>query len=348
MNYADNVEKSTTPSEFPSDAQLSNEDFIQVDWEDNDPDNPRNFTAFYKSWITLQMGMLALCGTLASSIIAPSGPTLSTYLDVSQEITVLTVSLYVLGFAFGPCLWAPLSEAYGRRWSILPAIFCLGILSIGTAVSKTLAGILITRFFGGIFGSAPISNVVAALGDLYAPKPRGIAVIFFAVCVVGGPTIGPVIGAALTINLGWRWTEYTMAIWTFTVWIVSTFCMPELYHPVLLERKARLLRKKTGSSRYRYLQKKITIKDVLSKHLGRPLVMFFTEPMVTAIALYASFVYGILYMTLEVFPIVFREQRGYSPVVSTLPFLGLFVGVCTAQTPSQSINSQLIAINRCN
>jgi hypothetical protein len=35
-------------------------------------------------------------------------------------------------------------------------------------------------------------------------------------------------------------------------------------------------------------------------------------------------------LTLEVFPIVFRENRGYGLVVSTLPFLGLFVGVCCA------------------
>ena len=35
-------------------------------------------------------------------------------------------------------------------------------------------------------------------------------------------------------------------------------------------------------------------------------------------------------MTLEVFPIVFQENRGYSPVIGSLPFLGLFVGVCAA------------------
>lgn len=37
-----------------------------------------------------------------------------------------------------------------------------------------------------------------------------------------------------------------------------------------------------------------------------------------------------LYMTLEVFPIVFEQERGWSLVVSTLPFLGLFVGVLGA------------------
>jgi hypothetical protein len=39
------------------------------------------------------------------------------------------------------------------------------IFSIGTAVSKNAASVLITRFFGGVFGSAPVSNVSAALGQ---------------------------------------------------------------------------------------------------------------------------------------------------------------------------------------
>ena len=41
---------------------------------------------------------------------------------------------------------------------------------------------------------------------------------------------------------------------------------------------------------------------------------------------YASFVYGILYLELEVFPICFEEIRGMHPVLASLPFLGLFIG----------------------
>lgn len=58
--------------------------------------------------------------------------------------------------------------------------------------------------------------------------------------------------------------------------------------------------------------------------------MFVSEPMVTCITLYLSFVYALLFLTLEVFPIVFSEHRHYGPVVSTLPFLGIFVGVVAA------------------
>lgn len=89
---------------------------------------------------------------------------------------------------------------------MLPAVMIAGLFSIGTAVSKGPASVFITRFFAGVFASAPISNVTAALGDIYEPQVRGIAVTFYAVVVVGGPCISPIIGAAILVNpsMGWR------------------------------------------------------------------------------------------------------------------------------------------------
>jgi len=146
--------------------------------------------------------------------------------------------------------------------------------------------------------------------------------------------LGPVIGSALLVNphLGWRWTEYIEAIWVFAVLALTIFCLPELYSPVLLKYKAKRLRRETGNSAWWHPHENIQIspKTIVTKHFSRPIVMLTTEPMVTAIAFYASFVYAILYLTLEVFPIVFEEHRHWSPVVGSLPFLGLFVGVCCA------------------
>jgi hypothetical protein len=95
---------------------------FQVDWEENDPANPRNFSFWYKSWITFQLGMLALAASTASSIISPASDAISAHFNISSEVTVLNVSLYILGFAVGPLLWAPTSELWGRKWSIIPAM----------------------------------------------------------------------------------------------------------------------------------------------------------------------------------------------------------------------------------
>ncbi|KAL8825922.1 MAG: hypothetical protein Q9170_007604 [Blastenia crenularia] len=316
-----------------SDPPKDEREAYRVDWEPNDPKNPRNWRTAYKGWLTLQLGMLALAASLGSSIISPAENVIAKYTHTSPEVSTLSLSLYVLGFAFGPLLWAGISETYGRRPSLLPPLFCLGVVSIGTAVSKNAAAIFITRFLGGLFGSAPVSNVSAALGDLWAPKARGTAVTFYAVCVTGGPTLGPVIGSSLTVShLGWRWTEYIEAIWVFTIFAVGVFALPELYAPVLLKKKAIQLRATTGNEAYWHPHEEVNLdfKSIVTKQISRPLRMLFTEPMVICISLYASFVYGLLYLTLEVFPIVYEEIRGYKLVISTLPFLALFVGVLAA------------------
>ena len=70
-----------------------------VDWEPNDPDNPRNFSLRFKIWITFQLGMLALAASLGSSIIAPGQTAFAEYVGISQEVSVLSISLYMYVFA---------------------------------------------------------------------------------------------------------------------------------------------------------------------------------------------------------------------------------------------------------
>jgi MFS family permease len=174
-------------------------------------------------------------------------------------------------------------------------------------------------------------------------------VVFYALAVVGGPTLGPVFGAAILVNphLGWRWTEYTIAIINFGVVALTYFCMPEMYPPVLLKRKAQRLRKETGNQKLYHPHERLELdfKALVTKQFSRPLVMLVTEPMVTLIAFYASFVYAILYLTLQVFPIVFSEDRGWSVLVGSLPFLGLFVGILCAV--AINLGNQPIYIRKC-
>lgn len=68
-----------------------------VRFGEGDPKNPMNFSAGRKALLTLEMGLLALTGTVGSSIITPAESAISAYLDTSVEATVLTLSLFVLG-----------------------------------------------------------------------------------------------------------------------------------------------------------------------------------------------------------------------------------------------------------
>jgi len=66
-----------------------------VKWDHNDQLNPQNWPVRYKCWVTLQLGLLALAGSLGSSIMSPADSIIAKYVGVSSEVSVLDVSLYL-------------------------------------------------------------------------------------------------------------------------------------------------------------------------------------------------------------------------------------------------------------
>lgn len=296
--------------------------------------DPKEWPLSKRCRVTLVLAAIAFVASLGSSITSPAQEAMAQDFGTSTQIMIFTSSLYVAGFAFGPSMWAPISELLGRRISLAPPLFCLGLFSIGFATSRNVASLFICRFFSGFFGAAPVSNVVAALGDIYKPKPRGVAVSLYSIAVVGGPLLGPLIGAALT-EYTWRWTGYLLAILSFVASGLTVVALPEVYGPVLLHRHATKLRKTTGEERWWHPHEDIRIdfKSIVTKHLARPLLMLTTEPMVTCLCLYASFVYSLVYMALQLVALVFARNYMYGSVVATLPFLGMFVGVVAVGLP---------------
>jgi len=58
-----------------------------------------------------------------------------------------------------------------------------------------------------------------------------------------------------------------------------------------------------------------------------PLMMFISKPIIFCPAIYNSFVYGLLYLLVEAFPIEYEERRDWTPVQGSLVFLAVMVGV---------------------
>ncbi len=107
------------------------------------------------------------------------------------------LTLLLFRFGIGPLLWAPLSEVNCRKLAVFIPYFLAAIFSFVTAVSKDIQTVLITRVFTDVFRSAPVANTRGVLGDIWAPEDRGIAIVGYAMAVVGRPVLGPIVGGAM-------------------------------------------------------------------------------------------------------------------------------------------------------
>lgn len=105
------------------------------------------------------------------------------------------------------------AEAYGRKWPVVGPCLVAGIFSLWTGAARDMATVIVTRFFTGLFGSAPVSNTGGVLADIWPPTQRGYAIMVYSMAVSIGPTLGPVIGNAITqAGVDWRWLQYVSQV----------------------------------------------------------------------------------------------------------------------------------------
>lgn len=285
-------------------------------------------------YLSALLGYTTLVAAFTSSIFSSATVAVARQYHVSTEVGVLGVSLYVLGFATGPILWAPLSELRGRKMPLTIAMFGFSIFSIGTAVGKDLQTVLICRFFGGVFGSCPLAVVAAVFSDMFDNRSRGLAITVFSMIVFTGPLLAPFLGGFIVLNkhMGWRWTEYIAAIMGFIAFGLNVIFLEESYPPIVLVQKAEVLRRRTKNWGIHAKQEEIEVdlRELVTKNFSRPLRLLVTEPIVLLLSIYMAFIYGLLYLFLTAYPIVFQQIHGFNLGVGGLPFFGMIIGMLSA------------------
>ena len=136
----------------------------------DDPRHAQNFPFKKKLIISIVLVFDSLAATYASSIFSAATQAVGQEFNVGTEVVTLGTSLFVLGYAVGPSVFAPISELYGRRVPVIFAAFAFGIFNTAVAISKDYQTLVISRFFAGFMGSAPLALCGAVFADMYDNK----------------------------------------------------------------------------------------------------------------------------------------------------------------------------------
>ncbi|KAJ5330044.1 hypothetical protein N7452_010434 [Penicillium brevicompactum] len=329
-------EKSPLGADRPFPAPLPALENYVVDFDGpDDPEHPQNWRLSLKLFISILVCSGTFIVSLTSAVFAPGIDKASQAFRVSSVVGTLGTTLYVLGFSFGPVIWAPASELKGRKWPLTAAMIGGGIFTIASAVAKDIQTLIICRFFAGVCGASQLTVVPGVLADLYNNSTRGAAISYYALTVFVGPFMAPFVGGFIASSqLGWRWTLYIPAILSLANGALSIFFLDETFPPCLLVAKAARIRKESGHWGIHARQEKVELdfSSLVEKYFTRPLKLLFMEPIILVVSLYMSFIYGLVYALLEAYPYVFESVYGMTPGIAGLMFIGLIIGVGLACT----------------
>ncbi|KAF1848454.1 multidrug resistant protein [Cucurbitaria berberidis CBS 394.84] len=318
-----------------------------VTFKIDDPENPKNWSKLRKWWCTMCVAITCFVVAFNSAVITADLAGVSKEFHVSEEVSLLTITLFVVGFGVGPMAFAPLSEICGRRPIYAVTLAVAVIFTIPGAVAQNIGTLLVTRFIAGVAFSAPMSLVGGTLVDLWRNEERGVPMAAFSAAPFIGPGVGPLVGGFLSDAKGWRWLYWIQLILSGVVWILITFTVPETYAPKLLATRAKKLRKETGDDKF------VTEQDLdlrpfsqrLTLFLLRPFQLLFRELIVFFVSVYMSVLYGLLYMFFVAFPIVYQKGKGYSAGTTGLMFIPLIVGVLCSAACAPIVNKHYLKLS---
>lgn len=300
-----------------------------VDWDGpDDPQNPINWSEKLKWANVAVIASVTFLTPLASSMLAPAVPEVTKHFNsTNQELASFVVSVYILGYAFGPLTIAPLSELYGR----VPVYHACNVLfivfTVACAVSSNFNMLIGWRFLQGTFGSCPLTIGGGTISDMIVQEKRGGVIAIWALGPLMGPVIGPVAGGYLAQAKGWRWIFWVIAMAAGVITISAFFSLRESYPPVLLERKAERLRKETGNENLRSkLASPLSPRALFKVSIVRPMKLLLFSPIVLALSTYMAVVYGYLYLLFTTITEVYEGQYHFSQGTVGLTYLGIGVG----------------------
>ncbi|KAM0339015.1 hypothetical protein ACHAPU_011116 [Fusarium lateritium] len=252
----------------------------------------------------------------------------------------LPISLFLMGYVFGPLLFGPLSELYGRRYVTQGAFVCYTAFSLACALAPNWTSMLVFRLFTGVFASAPGTIGGGIIADVYGDlNLRGRAIAYFYAASVCAPLIAPTI-AGYVSQTSWRWAYWVGVILAVATMLPLAF-LPETYGPSILSRRAKKMRQASRSNGHGNPETYAAIdldtkgwRNLLGVVLVRPLHMLFTELIVAASSTYIALAYSIYYMFFQTYPIVFKGIYGMSTTTSGLMYFPVAAGICAGLVTS--------------
>jgi MFS family permease len=295
-----------------------------------DPDNPSQWPVAKKWVVTGVLSATGLNRIMVSTIMAPALNDIGSSLHMNQEESVMGMSVYLLATAFGPLVIGPLSEVYGRQpvlqvtniWFLIWNIIC------GFANGKGL--LIASRLLAGLGASAIYALAGGVLGDIWPPEQRGRSMALYILIPMLGAAVGPIVGGFITEATTWRWIFWSTSILQAAMVAGSFLAFKETYAPIILQRKANVVRRSTGNSQYYTETEKLASGRsslwLIQRSLTRPLRLLAFHPIIQAQSLLSAFNYGILYLMLSSFSDIWTTQYGESVAISGLHYITICVG----------------------
>jgi MFS transporter, DHA1 family, multidrug resistance protein len=150
--------------------------------------------------------LLAALGTLSTNMYLASFPSIGSDLNASPQQVRLTLTVFLVGFAFGQLVIGPLSDRYGRRPLLLVGLSVFAVASLLCAVANNLEWLIALRVAQAIGACTGAVLARAVARDLFQGDELTRALSYVTTFMAAAPGFSPLIGGLIETFYSWRMT----------------------------------------------------------------------------------------------------------------------------------------------
>jgi len=149
--------------------------------------------------VMFAMFLAAIDQTILASALPAIVASLGGFADLSWVVVA-----YLLAATVAAPLYGHIGDRFGRRKTLLAALTLFTIASLGCSLAPTLPALILARAVQGLGGGGLMTLSQALISENVPPRQRAQFQGYFAALFATSSTVGPVVGALLTQQFGWR------------------------------------------------------------------------------------------------------------------------------------------------
>ncbi|PGH12659.1 hypothetical protein AJ79_04159 [Helicocarpus griseus UAMH5409] len=225
--YPSSRSSSRTPA--PQKKRTSDGRIVLDPQPDDSANDPLNWPAWRRDLSLLSLGYYSMIGGGMTPILAAAYNDVSESYGITSHEVALTTGLYMLGLGLGSVVMSPTAILYGKR-----PIYILGsalfiVSAVWCALSPNYPSLLLARIFQGVAVSPVECLPSATIAEIFFLHERAYRVGIYTLLLLGGKNLVPLVSAAITQGLGWRWVFWIVAITVGLGLFLVFFFVPESF-----------------------------------------------------------------------------------------------------------------------
>jgi DHA1 family bicyclomycin/chloramphenicol resistance-like MFS transporter len=177
--------------------------------------------------MTVLLAALTGIGPLSTDMYLPSLPDIGQKLHASTAQVQLTISTYLVGFAFAQLIYGPLADRFGRKPVLLSGLGIYCAATLICAVSPSIEFLMAARALQAFGSCAGIVLARAIVRDLWSGAQAARELSLMGMVMALAPVFAPVVGGAIQIAFGWRATFIALMAMGLLVALAICALLPE-------------------------------------------------------------------------------------------------------------------------